>query len=185
MSIRVNNFVIGHVGSFQKVKNHKYLLEIFRSFVDENPQGILLLIGDGSLRDAIQKQIFSLRLTNHVRLLGVRSDIPRLLQAMDIFVMPSLSEGLPVTLVEAQASGLSCLISDHLSRDVQLTDLIHYQNIHSPTDDWVKKINKVSAMSQDRSDRSESIKHAGYDVTTLATKLTDFYLECNSKTGEP
>ena len=170
---------------FQKVKNHKYLLEIFRSFINENPQGILLLIGDGSLRDAIQKQISSLRLTDHVRLLGVRSDIPRLLQAMDTFVMPSLSEGLPVTLVEAQASGLSCLIADHISRDVQLTDLIHYQSIHSPADDWVKKINQISAMSQDRSDMSESIKHAGYDVSTLATKLADFYLDCNSRTDGP
>ena len=185
LSLRDNNFVLGHVGSFGKAKNHKYLLKIFRSFIDENPQGILLLIGDGPLRDAIQKQISSLGLTKNVRLLGVRSDIHRLLQAMDIFVMPSLYEGLPVTLVEAQASGLSCLIADHISRDVQLTDLIHYQNIHSTAEEWVKKINKISTMLQDRSDMSESIKHAGYDVSTLATKLADFYLGCNSRTGGP
>jgi len=185
LSLRDNNFVLGHVGSFGKAKNHKYLLKIFRSFINENPQGILLLIGDGPLRDAIQKQISSLGLTKNVRLLGVRSDIHRLLQAMDIFVMPSLYEGLPVTLVEAQASGLSCLIADHISRDVQLTDLIHYQNIHSAAEEWVKKINKISTMLQDRSDMSESIKYAGYDVSTLATKLADFYLDCNSRTRGP
>ena len=184
LSLQKNNLVIGHVGSFGKAKNHKYLLKIFRSFIDKNPSGIMLLIGDGPLRISIQKQISSLGLTKYVRLLGIRSDIHRLLQAMDIFVMPSLYEGLPVTLVEAQASGLSCLIADNISKDVALTDLVHYQSIHRPTNEWANKIELIATGSQIRRDRSESIKRAGYDVITLATKLQDFYIDCAAKIDE-
>lgn len=106
-------FVIGHVGRFVDQKNHRFLLEVTRAVVDANPNTCLLLIGDGPLRRAIERRAAELSLTKHVVFAGLRSDVPRLLLGMvDVFVMPSLYEGLGLVCIEAQAAGLPCVIAD-------------------------------------------------------------------------
>jgi glycosyltransferase involved in cell wall biosynthesis len=111
-----DSFVLGHVGRFNHQKNHSFLIDLFYQYSKINPQAILLLVGDGTLKQEIERKVADLYLTEKVILLGVREDINRILQAFDVFVFPSLHEGLPVSLIEAQAAGLPCVISDVISQ---------------------------------------------------------------------
>ena len=107
--------VVGHVGRFNRQKNHEFLLEVFHKYVQEfNPTAHLLLVGTGELQKAIQKKVQQFRLTDQVHLLGGRPDVNRLLQAMDLFLFPSFMEGLSVSMVEAQCVSLPCVVSDRI-----------------------------------------------------------------------
>lgn len=112
--------VIGHVGRFMKQKNHDFLIDIFAAVIKEKPDAKLLLIGEGSLENKIKAKVARLSLENNVLFLGVRSDVADLYNVMDIFVLPSFYEGLPVVGVEAQANGLKCLFSDKVTRESNL-----------------------------------------------------------------
>lgn len=170
-----NQLTIGHIGRFNKQKNHMFLLNIFKYISIENPNSVLLLVGDGELRSEIEDKIEQLGLSNNVVLTGVRSDIHDLLQAMDIFLFPSLYEGLPVTLIEAQASGLRCFISDSITNEVQITDLIKSISIDKSPMEWATEV--LNNKSYVRYDTSKSIKSSGFDIKETAIWLEKFYLE--------
>lgn len=108
-------YVVGHVGRFGKVKNHSFLLQVFEKIIVKKPETHLLLVGNGELQEEITQEIHQKKLDKHVTILSHRTDIPDLLHAMDVMVFPSLFEGLSVTLVEAQASGLRCVVSDSIN----------------------------------------------------------------------
>ena len=164
-------FVIGHVGRFHEAKNHMFILEIFAKVLERRSDAVLLLVGDGELRKEIEHKIQELGIENKVVLTGSREDVPQLLQAMDIFVFPSRWEGLPMTVVEAQAVGLPCLISDKITTDVDLSALVKRLPIND-SDEWcevvlktdTKKLNVIS-----------EIKKAGFDVKDTAKHLMVFY----------
>ena len=120
LEIHDDTFVIGHVGRFSKQKNHLFLLDIFAKVYKELPNSILILVGDGIRRGEITQRMRELNIQKQVKMLGVRKDIPALLQAFDTFVFPSFHEGLPVTLVEAQGAGLPCVISDRITTEVDM-----------------------------------------------------------------
>ena len=111
-----NKLVVGHVGRLNYIKNHKFLLDVFAELKKINADAVLLIVGEGEEKEAIEEKARRLGIENSVILTGVRDDVYDLLQAMDVFVFPSLKEGLPVTLIEAQATKLPCLISDTVSR---------------------------------------------------------------------
>ena len=113
-----DELVVGHVGRFNQPKNHPFLLEIFAALLKKEPDSVLLLVGGGEDMPKMQAKAKTLGIAEHVRFLGVRSDVAELMQAMDVFVFPSLYEGLPVTMVEAQAASLPCIISDKDSAGV-------------------------------------------------------------------
>lgn len=121
-----DKFVIGHVGRFHPQKNHYFLIDIFKEIYNINKNSVLLLIGDGDLKKSIQEKVEDLGLSNNVVFTGVRPNVPELLQAMDVFLFPSLYEGLPVALIEAQAAGLPCIVSDKITTDTKITDLISF-----------------------------------------------------------
>lgn len=171
----VNKFVIGHVGRFDIPKNHNFLIDIFRDIYDKNKEAVLLLIGDGILRQQIEEKVNLLGLKDNVIFTGVRSDIPELLQAMDVFLFPSLFEGLPVTVIEAQAAGLPCLISKNITDEVKITDLVQFISIRDSVDIWVECILKVSKAIQ-RKNMHQQIIDAGYDINSAAEFLQNFYL---------
>lgn len=123
-NIEKNCFVIGHIGRFQEAKNHEFLIQIFAEVLFRKPDVKLLLIGDGKLRRKIEQKCEDLGIRKQVIFTGVQSHPEQFYQAMDLFLFPSLWEGLPVSLVEAQASGLPCIISDRITKDVQITDLV-------------------------------------------------------------
>ena len=166
-----NKFVIGHVGRFHEAKNHGFLLDIFALVCKKRSDAILLLIGDGDLRESIKDKVHSLKLDNNVILAGSRDEVPQLLQAMDIFVFPSLWEGLPVTVVEAQAAGLPCLISDNITTDVDLSKLVMRLPINDPCV-WAEAVLNTNTK---RLDVTSEIRRAGFDVKNSVENLTKFY----------
>lgn len=167
--------VLIHVGRFHEAKNHTFLLDIMSELKKQSDKYLLLLVGEGSLRPQIEKKIVDLGLQADVLLLGLRNDIPALLSAGDIFVFPSLYEGLPCSVIEAVASGLPCLISDTISPEVCICDrVIRLPITHGP-EDWVNEIMHLN--TEERGEMSEIIASSGYSIDDTARWLTEFYLE--------
>ncbi len=168
--------IVGHVGRFSPVKNHAFILEIFAELLKFRPDAVLLLAGDGELRPDVERRAEGLGVSSSVRFLGVRSDVPDLMRSMDAFLMPSIYEGLPLVLVEAQASGLPCVISDSIPRDCDLEgSFVARLSISSPAERWAEALAGVFGKTV-RSDGAIFVKKAGFDVRETASWLQDFYL---------
>lgn len=167
-----SDLVIGHVGNFSLVKNHSFLLDVFYKLHKLDEKFKLMLIGDGDLRPEIEEKINTLQLNDAVKLLGVRSDVSQLMMAMDLFVLPSQFEGLPVVAVEAQGSGLPCLTSNTITNEVALTP--ECKQIPLEKNIWVDKISAM--VKAPRKNNSQKIVDAGYDIHTTALWLQNFYL---------
>ena len=172
-----DQLVIGHVGRFTKQKNHKFLIEVFAKFLKRQPNSILLLCGDGVLRKDIEIRVKELDIQENVKFLGVRSDVHQLLQVFDIFLFPSLHEGLPVTLIEAQAAGIPCVISDEITTEVDLgMNLIKFLSLTS-VDIWVHKLETIEVEKREQSNLlHRQLTDRGYDIKTTASWLQEFYL---------
>ncbi len=132
--------VILHVGRFEKIKNHEFLIDIYYEYHKQNNKSVLVLIGDGPLRSAMEEKVKSLGIKDSVKFLGKRSDVNQIYNVADLFLFPSIKEGLPVTLVEAQANGLTCLISDSIDKAIRLTDCIEFYGIEQTPSSWAAKI---------------------------------------------
>ena len=167
--------VIGHVGRFTSQKNHAYLLNIFNSLVKKHKNCILVLIGDGPLREKIETDAKKLSIYDKIRFLGVRTDIPELYQMLDVFVFPSFYEGLPVTLIEAQSAGLMVYASDRITNEVFLTKDIEFLSITAPPEEWADKIMKKA--SSEKYNNFDLIKEKGYDIQKNTEIFQDFYLK--------
>ena len=175
-----DELVVGHVGRFNPQKNHAFLLDIFTSLLKKEPDAVLLLVGGGADMPKTQAKAQELGIAEHVRFLGVRSDVADLMQTMDVFVFPSLYEGLPVTMVEAQASGLPCIISDKVPPECILTEgLVNIMPLSASPEAWAEKILAMRAIP--RTDRHEEIAAHGFDITTEAVKLQEFYIKSVEK----
>ena len=161
-----------HVGRFHPAKNHEFLLTVFAEIHKRNDNTKLILVGDGDLRPEIERQISDLQLGSSVILTGSRSDVPKLLQAADCFLFPSRWEGLPVTVVEAQASGMPCLISNRITKDVNVSPLVKYLSIDNGADIWVNSLDEID---YSRQDAIELIKNARFDISSTAIWLQNFY----------
>jgi glycosyltransferase involved in cell wall biosynthesis len=171
-----NMFVLGHVGRFAQQKNHAFLIDIFARFNKIKKDSVLILVGDGPLRSNIEKQVMDLKLKDKVKFVGIRSDIHLLLQAFDVFVFPSLHEGLPVSLVEAQGSGLPCLISDNISQEVDLgSHLVEFIPLTNKNQ-WVQNIKAIASKKLNRKNITDSVSRRGYDIKETANYIEDFYL---------
>ncbi|MDR4983676.1 glycosyltransferase family 1 protein [Bacillus cereus] len=173
LQLHQDTFVVGHVGRFAHQKNHSFLIDVFVQLLKYKPNSILLLAGDGPLRLEFEKKIKTLSLQNSIKILGVRSDIERLMQVFDVFVFPSYHEGLPVTLIEAQGAGLPCIISDAITREVDLnTGLTNFQSINSFPGVWAREILKVNNRIQNA---KGMVRKGGYDIKESAIWIENFY----------
>lgn len=144
-----NNYVIGHVGRFNLQKNHRYLLQVFKGVLDRRPEARLLLLGDGELFKEIQELSHELHIEGAVIFAGVHKDVEKYYQAMDVFVLPSAFEGLPVTGIEAQYSGLPCVLSDRITKEVCITDLVSFIGISSSDrKTWIDTLSAAKINSQ-------------------------------------
>ncbi len=169
-----DKLIIGHVGRFNPQKNHPFLLDIFAALLKKEPNAVLLLVGGGEDMAKIQAKAHALGIAEHVRFLGVRSDVADLMQAMDVFVFPSLYEGLGIVLIEAQAAGLPCVVSNTIPREAYLTDLVTAERLSSSTETWADNI--LAKRNFPRTDRRAEIAAHGFDITTEAVKLQEFYI---------
>ena len=166
--------VIGHVGRFNPQKNHPFLLEMFAALLQTEPNAVLLLVGGGVDMPKIQARARALGIADRVRFLGVRSDVADLMQAMDVFVFPSLYEGLGIALIEAQAAGLPCIVSDSIPQEAYLTNLVDTVALSASPEVWAQKI--LARRGTPRTDRHAEIAAHGFDITTEAEKLQEFYI---------
>lgn len=167
------DFVIGHVGRFDYPKNHSFLIDIFSEIRATMPNARLLLVGAGDGQAAIGEKVRHLKLEGSVCFAGLRTDIPDLLSAMDAFVFPSLYEGLPVTLIEAQAAGLPCFISDRVPGECKKTELVCQLSLEQSPTDWAAAV--IGAYGANRLNTFEAICGAGFDIKQNAVKLQHYY----------
>ena len=173
LGISDDTVVYGHVGRLHPAKNHPFLLDAFNRIHQKQPKSLLLIVGDGELRAEIEEKINTLGISDAVRMLGSRGDVAELMQGMDVFLFPSRWEGLPVTVVEAQAAGLPCYLSDTITRDVNTSPLVTYLSTQNGEDLWADTI--LSAHNE-RQDVIKNIKSAGFDIVESARNLSEFYI---------
>lgn len=168
-----DKFVIGHVGRFVYQKNHDFLIDVFSHIYQQKENVVLLLIGEGELKGKIQKKVETLGLHNRVMFLGKRDDVADLLQAMDVFVLPSRFEGLPIAAVEAQAAGLKCFCSDTITKEVSLNENLELIPLESRL--WAKRI--LSFMQNDKclEDR-ENTNLELYDIKNHISLIENEYV---------
>ena len=173
-----DKFVIGHVGRFEEQKNHGFLVDIFYEIAKERKDAVLLLVGDGELKEQIAKKVQEYGLENRVKFLGVRKDIPQLWNAMDVFVFPSLFEGLPLVALEAQASGVYSVMADTISKEVKITDSIVFLPLDHNAKEWKKQILGQGDIERKETQNTiikEQFQCAGYDIVTAGRQLLEYY----------
>lgn len=179
-----DKFVIGHVGRFSHMKNHKYMLQILEQCLKIEkekrlPETMLMFLGDGELKEEIMEQAAAMGISSRVLFLGNKRDVYRYYQAMDYFLLPSLYEGLPGTVVEAQAGGLHGIMSDTVTAEAVVTNLIQMRSIKEDAGRWAEEIMKYNQSSVDNSQRAfyaEEVKQASFDVKEQAKRMQEFYL---------
>lgn len=168
-----NKMVLGHVGNFTTAKNHLFLLDVFFELQKKRDDVILILIGDGELKEKIQKKISNLGIESKVIRLGSSGKVNNYLQAMDLFLFPSIFEGLGIAAIEAQATGLPCVISENIPNEVCITNLVRKISISS-YDKWVEYLLMVEPK---RVDCTNDIIENGYEIRSQVKKLQSFYLK--------
>ena len=167
--------VVGNVGRFSLQKNQTYLVEIFAKIKELHPKSVLWLVGDGELRSEVETKIAQLGLQSEVKLFGMVKNTKELYQAMDVMVMPSLFEGLPMVGVEAQASGLPCVFSDTITREVDVVGC-PYLSLEASKEDWAKAALDVVDARERRSYPKE-LDRMGFNIKLEAKRLENLYLE--------
>lgn len=182
LHIKENAVVIGHVGRFVEAKNHLFLIDVFSKIFKRNSNAVLLLIGDGELRPEIERAIVEKQLDNAVILTGVRPNVWDYYQAMDVFLFPSVYEGLPVSMVEAQAAGLPCCVSANVPGDAAITDLVDYLPLESGAEKWAEIA--LEKVGKPRVDMRNEIQAVGFDVASTANWLEKYYLNVVKNHGK-
>lgn len=172
--------VVGHVGSFTYPKNHKFLIEVFYEVQKVKEDSVLLLVGDGILRPQIKKQIKELGIEDKVIFSGVVSNVNDFMQAMDVFVFPSIFEGLGMAVIEAQAVGLKCIVADTIPREAYVTDAVESIPLNRSIEKWSNQILE-NMDNYIRINKQDSIINSGYDIKNAAMRLQNYYLTMLTK----
>ncbi|WP_317395478.1 glycosyltransferase family 1 protein [Faecalicoccus pleomorphus] len=169
-----DKFVIGHVGRFCTQKNHKYLIDVFEQIHKGNSNAILLLIGKGELLEEVKAYVAQKSLSGCVQFLGVRDDVNKLYDAMDVFVFPSIFEGLGIVAIEAQESRLMTVCSDVVPKEANVTEYYKAISLQESPEKWAESICKY-ANGYEKKDVTDKIRNAGYDIKKSASMLQQFY----------
>lgn len=174
LGITENDFVVGHVGRFSFEKNHVFLLDVFNEINKHRINSKLLLIGDGTNKLEIKDKIIDLGLEDRVIMTGARSDIPELLNAMDVFVFPSFVEGFGIALIEAQTTGLLAFATKNsVPEEVNVTGNVKFIELSVSPEKWATEILNSVDISK-RIDMRGTVRQSGYDVINLANKFQNF-----------
>ena len=173
LDISDTDLVIGHVGRFAEQKNHEFIIDLFKELHFRSNSYKLLLVGDGELKKSIEDKVKECGLSGSVIFTGPVNNVQDYMQAMDLFILPSLFEGLPVTGVEAQACGLPCIFSDAITEEVKIADNVTFISL----EDKKRWIDSAETMIiRPKTDNSKQIRSAGYDIKETAKKLEKLYL---------
>lgn len=180
LNIKDKDLVIGHIGRFVKQKNHEFLIDIFNEVHKQNKNTILLLAGEGPLKEEIENKVKDLGLEKNVKFLGQRKDANELYQAMDVFLLPSLYEGLPVVGVEAQAAGLLCFFSTDMTKETKVLETTQFISLTNTPQYWSKEISK-QLNSYTRADTEKEITQNNFNIKVEANKLEQQYNKLNNR----
>lgn len=173
-----DEYVLGNVGRLHFQKNQIYLLEIFMEYLKYNSKSKLILIGEGQERKKIEEFIKNNKLKDNVILLGICDNVNEIMQAMDLFLLPSLFEGLPIVGIEAQCSGLPCIFSENITKDVKILEETYFMKIKERDKKaWVEKVKKIQNKKINRELAERKIKESGFDIEIEAEKLRRFFKE--------
>lgn len=183
LGISDDTLVIGHIGRFVAQKNHTFLIDIFNEVHKKNNNSILLLAGQGPLMEEIKNKVKELKLNDSVRFLGQRNDVNELYQAFDVFCLPSLYEGLPVVGVEAQASGLLCILSNAMTKETKVFDITKFISLNNTPKDWADSI-LDDVKKYKRIDTSKEMTSKNFNIKEEAKKLEKYYLNLYNNGGE-
>ncbi|KRE83809.1 hypothetical protein ASG89_11865 [Paenibacillus sp. Soil766] len=164
-----DKLVLGHVGRLCRTKNQRFLIETLEEVVKYKQNVVMLLIGNGEDYTMLKNMVQKKNLEQYIRFLGARNDVHELLQALDVFLLPSLFEGFPLSIVEAQASGLNCIVSDTLTTDVDLTDSVKFISLDS-NEGWENSIANI-VLNQNRNEFTEKVKISGYDIKDTVKEI--------------
>lgn len=174
-----DKIVIGHVGRFQKQKNHDFLIEVFKELCNINDNYTLLLIGDGEEKSKIEDKVIKYGLKDKVNFLGVRNDVEKILQAMDVFLFPSLFEGLGVALLEAEATGITVYATkDTIVPEIKMSDNMFFISLEENPKKWAQIISKNLCTKNNSDKVIKKMKANGYDISTEVKKIQRFFEEC-------
>lgn len=171
-----DEMLIVHVGAMRRQKNHMFLLDIFNEVLKKQNNSKLLLVGDGELKEQILNKIYKLQIEDNVIILGNRNDIPDILSAADIFLFPSFYEGFPNAVLEAQTSGLPCLISDVITKEILINENCQTLSLDDDADEWAKKLLSLEQL-KDRKMGAEKVKSKGFSVENEVKKIEKIYKE--------
>ena len=183
LDIKDDTLVIGHIGRFVAQKNHDYLIDIFNEIHKKNNNSILLLAGQGPLMEDIKNKVKELNLDDSVKFLGQRNDANELYQAFDVFLLPSLYEGLPVVGVEAQAAGLLCYLSDDMTKETKVLDITKFMSLNNTPEEWANNI-LDDVKKYKRIDTSKEMTAKNFNIKEEAKKLEEYYLNLYNNGGE-
>lgn len=170
-----DKFVIGHVGRFVAQKNHKFIIDVFKEVLNKRENSILVLIGEGELEQEIKKYVKELGLEEKVLFYGVRFDVCELLQGMDIFLFPSLYEGLGNVITEAQAVSLQSVVSKAVPEEVKQTEFVEFVDLNNNVNEWADIVLKYDS-NYKRRDTYRDLVEAGYEIKSAAKDLESYYL---------
>lgn len=169
-----DELVIGHIGRIEKEKNHKFILDVFKKLCNKRCNSILILVGEGTLRSEIENKAVELGIREKVYFLGMRTDVNRILQAMDILLFPSLFEGMPMVCIEAQAAGVRCVVSDTITKSVNISELISFISLNVNSEEWAKRILEIKIDNM-RKGKINEIRQANFDINDVTKKLEKLY----------
>ena len=176
-----DRLLIGHVGGFNYQKNHEFLIEVFREIVKKNKNAMLLLVGKGEHADKIRELVEEYGLTDDVIFYGESNDVLSLMQAMDVFILPSRFEGLPCVLIEAQALGLPCIVSDAVGDEAKMSEKYKVMSIDDMAAKWAEEAIEMVIPDKMRYEicrqNHKQLKENGYDINASAKELEQIYLK--------
>ena len=170
-----DKLVIGHVGRFEDQKNHLRMLKMFKAVINKCPNSVLVLVGIGSLQNQCIQLANDLGIIDQVLFLGARTDVSELMQGFDLFCLPSLYEGFPFVLVEAQASGLVCIASTNVPTECNVTGNVHFVDLEKTDLEWADNILNYCNAVSDRGKYAKKMKDLGYDIKQNAMVLCSYY----------
>lgn len=173
--LSTQDFAICHIGRFSYQKNHNLLIDIFKEVKSEWSRAKLFLVGNGELKETIENKVKDYGLVDSVKFVGIRDDIPDFLMGMDMMIFPSFYEGLPNVVIEAQATGLKCIVSDRISKEVILTDLVKMFSIKSNISDIVMAVREYYWKTVTREIYNKILKDKGYDIQDVAKKMIEWF----------
>ena len=183
LGISDDTLVIGHVGRFVEQKNHKFLIDIFNEIYKKNNNSLLLLAGQGPLIYEIKNKVKSLKLEKKVKFLGQRSDIDKLYQAFDVFLLPSLYEGLPVVGVEAQSTGLLCELSNDMTKETKVLDTTRFISLNTSAEEWANNI-LDDVKKHKRIDSSKEMTDKNFNIKEEVKRLEECNFNLYNRGGE-